>query len=195
MQRAIRAHYTCWWSWGRPLRQCQVNQDLQGGVEVRWTEKGGSSLCFLGAPTSIHTIWSSFHIILPVTNLFNHSSRAPVFDVGHIMATDRDAILVAWSWSQPRTHILLAFNAHLLYFLFIFSYSLRGCSMILRKRISRKSRWRGKRSDFNLGLTACRTLCPVCPGHSIIGSFSGSVDNCWRVHFRDDKPELRKLST
>lgn len=94
-----------------------------------------------------------------------------------------------------RTHILLAFYAHLLYFLFMFSYSLPGCSMILRKRIRRKSRWRGKRSDFNLGLTACRTLCPVCPGHSIIGSFSGSVDSCWRVHFRDDKPELRKLST
>ena len=110
------------------------------------------------------------------------------------MATDTDAILVAWSWSQPGTHILLVFYAHLLYFLFMFSYSLPGCSVILRKRISRKSRWRGKRSDFNLGLTVCRTLCPVCPGHSIIGSFSGSVDNCWRVHFRDDKPELRKLS-
>lgn len=69
-------------------------------------------------PPRVYTIWSSFHIILPVTNLFIHSSRAPVFDVGHRMATDTDAILVAWSWSQPGTHILLAFHVHLLYFLF-----------------------------------------------------------------------------
>lgn len=31
-------------SWGKPLRQCHVNQALQGGGEVCWAEKGGSSL-------------------------------------------------------------------------------------------------------------------------------------------------------
>lgn len=40
-------------------------------------------------PPRVHTIWPSIDIILPVTNLFIHSSRALVFDVRHIMATHR----------------------------------------------------------------------------------------------------------
>lgn len=115
---------------------------VQGGGEAEWAEKEAHH-CFL-EPPRVHTIWPSIDIILPVTNLFIHSSRAPVFDVRHIMATHRRHLGGVATWSQPGTHVLSAFYALLLDFLFcVFSDPLQGCSMILRKSISRRRR--GKR--------------------------------------------------